>query len=107
MGSGQHICVHSIRVSIMRSMYDCLKPGGRLSLQMGYGVPSPQTVDYYADNVGAETTNRGCDTAVAQPEQPRADLDEIGFTNFEYWLRPTGPGDLHPQWIFFTAVKPS
>jgi trans-aconitate methyltransferase len=33
----QHICVHSVRYSILRSMFDCLKPGGRLSVQMGYG----------------------------------------------------------------------
>jgi SAM-dependent methyltransferase len=103
----QHICVHTVRFSILRSLFECLKPGGRLSVQMGYGVPSPNTVPYLADHVQAHDTNRLCDVAIASPDEPKADLEKIGFTDFEYWLRPVGPGDCHPQWIFFTAVKPA
>lgn len=103
----QHICVYKVRYSIFKSLFSCLKPGGRLSVQMGFGVPSPATVPYYAEHVQAMETNRGCDVAISSPEQVRKDLEKIGFVNFEYWLRPVGPGDLHPQWIFFTAVKPN
>ena len=101
----QHICVHSVRCSIFKSLFECLKPGGRLSAQMGFGVPSPNSVGYYADYVQAVGTNRFCDVAIASPDELKGDLEKIGFSNFEFWLRPVGPGDLHPQWIFFTATK--
>ncbi len=102
----QHICVHSVRYSILQSLYECLKPGGRLSIQMGYGVPSPHTAGYFEDFVQATGTNRVSDTAIASPEEPKSDLEKIGFVDFENWIRPVGPGDSHPEWIFFTAVKP-
>src|SRR3954469_16590240 len=40
----QHICVHDIRLNYFKEFFRVLKPGGRVSLQMGYGVPSPMTV---------------------------------------------------------------
>ena len=46
-----------------------------------------------------------CDTRVEDPDQIKNDLYKIGFNNFEHWIRPPGPGDNHPNWIFFTAVK--
>lgn len=102
----QHICVYSVRYSIFKSLFDCLKASGRISIQMGFGVPSPSTVGYYEDYVQATGTNRGCDVAISSADEVKKDLEKIGFTNFEYWLRPVGPGDIHPQWIFFTALKP-
>ena len=38
-------------------------------------------------------------------DQIERDLTAVGFAAFKYWIRPTGPGDTHPHWIFFTAVK--
>jgi SAM-dependent methyltransferase len=102
----QHICVHAIRARILAAMFRCLRPGGRVSIQMGYGVPSPATVAYEADFVDAVGTNRACDVAIAAPDQPRRSLEDVGFAGFEHWIRPSGPGDSHPNWIFFTAVKP-
>ena len=102
----QHICVHEVRFAILKSLFDCLKPGGRLSVQMGFGVPSPCTVGYFENFVQATGTNRSCDVAVGSSDEIRGDLEKIGFINFEYWIRPVGPGDVHPQWIFFTALKP-
>ena len=32
-------------------------------------------------------------------------MKEIGFENFNYYIRPVGPGDGHPNWIFFNATK--
>ena len=102
----QHICVHKIRCMIFAAMHRALKPGGRISIQMGFGADSPSTVGYYEDFYEALASNRACDTRVESPEQIRGDLETIGFEKFEAWIRPTGPGDLHPQWIFFTATKP-
>jgi SAM-dependent methyltransferase len=103
----QHICSHTIRFQILSDIYRILKPGGRISIQMGFGSPSPMTVGYFEDNYGAPSTNRKCDTEVSDPSQPSGDFKKIGFENFEHWIRPVGPGDLHPNWIYITATKPN
>lgn len=102
----QHICSHSVRFEILKDIFRILKPGGRISIQMGYGSPSPMTVGYFEDNFSAEATNRSCDTEVSDVSEPKSDFDRIGFVNFESWIRPVGPGDIHPSWIFLTATKP-
>lgn len=102
----QHICSHSVRFQILRDIFRILKPGGRISIQMGYGSPSPMTVGYFEDNFSAEATNRSCDTEISDVSEPKSDFDRIGFVNFESWIRPVGPGDIHPSWIFLTATKP-
>lgn len=102
----QHICVYEVRFSILQSLFKCLKPGGRLSIQMGFGSPSPHTVGYYENYVQASGTNREYDVAISSPNELAGDLKKIGFIEFESWIRPTGPGDTHPNWIFATAIKP-
>jgi SAM-dependent methyltransferase len=102
----QHICSHTVRFNILADIFRILRPGGRISIQMGFGSPSPMTVGYFDNNFGAEATNRSCDTEIADPSEPLTDFTKIGFENFEYWIRPVGPGDLHPNWIFMTATKP-
>jgi ubiquinone/menaquinone biosynthesis C-methylase UbiE len=101
----QHICVYEIRLNYLKEFYRVLKPGGYVTIQMGYGVPSPQSVDYYENNYDALSTNRGCDTNISDYTQVEKDLMSIGFKNFKYTIRPTGPGDCHPSWIFFHAQK--
>ncbi|NQU95139.1 MAG: class I SAM-dependent methyltransferase [Candidatus Omnitrophica bacterium] len=101
----QHICVWETRYSIFESMYRSLKNGGRISIQMGYGEKCPATVGYYENCYAALQTNKACDTRVENPEQLKKDLEEIRFRDFEYWIRPVGPGDNHLNWIFFTATK--
>jgi SAM-dependent methyltransferase len=103
----QHICVYEVRLSILKNLYECLKLGGVISIQMGYGVPSPGTVSYYENHFRAIGTNSVLDVAIGSPDEVQKDLEGIGFRNFEYWIRPVGPGDDHPHWIFFTAVKPN
>jgi ubiquinone/menaquinone biosynthesis C-methylase UbiE len=101
----QHICVYTIRLNYLKEFYRILKSGGHITIQMGYGTPSPCTVDYYDDYYEAEFTNRGCDTNISDYKQIEKDLLHIGFKNFKYYIRPTGPGDYHPNWIFFNAEK--
>jgi len=101
----QHICVYDIRFNYLKEFYRVLKNGGHITIQMGYGTPSPMTVDYYDNNYEATSTNGGCDTNISDYKQIEKDLLSIGFKNFKYYIRPTGPGDCHPNWIFFNAEK--
>ena len=101
----QHICVYDIRFNYLKEFYRVLKNGGHITIQMGYGTPSPATVDYYDNCYTATSTNRACDTNISHYTQIEKDLLSIGFKNFKYYIRPTGPGDCHPNWIFFNAQK--
>lgn len=101
----QHICVYDIRFNILREIYRILKPKGRITFQMGFGEPSPQTVGYYDNFFEANGTNRTCDTSIKDENQVKNDLYKIGFVDFKFYIRPTGPGDIHPNWIFFSAEK--
>jgi ubiquinone/menaquinone biosynthesis C-methylase UbiE len=101
----QHICVYDIRKSLFKEFHRVLKSGGILTAQMGYGSPSPQTVEYYENYYDAEGTNRICDVCIESYKQLEDDLLEIGFTDFQYKITPVGPGDFHPSWIFFSVIK--
>ncbi len=103
----QHICVHDIRQNYFKEFYRVLKPDGQLSFQMGFGSPSPSTVGYFENRYDAQVTNRGLDTEVSDPEHLKVDLEKVGFQMFEYDIRPTGPGDWHPNWIFVRVRKTS
>ena len=101
----QHICVHEIRKNIFKDIHRILKDGGIFTAQMGFGSPSPQTVGYYENHYDATETNRGCDVCIESADQLEKDLVELGFKNFNYTITTTGPGDLHPSWIFFNVEK--
>lgn len=101
----QHICVHETRFSLLKEFHRILKSGGHVCIQMGFGTNHPKTVDYYDNFYDAKETNSGMDTRVENPDQLKGDLEKIGFTNFEYDIRPVGPGDVHSNWIFFRATK--
>jgi ubiquinone/menaquinone biosynthesis C-methylase UbiE len=105
----QHICVYEIRLNYLKEFYRVLKPGGFVTIQMGYGrtspVPGKVIHDYYDNNYDALGTNGMNDTSVADPSQIEKDLTSIGFKNFKHYIRPVGPGDEHSQWIYFSAEK--
>ena len=101
----QHICVYDIRYSIMKDIHRVLKGGGVFTAQMGFGYPSPQTVGYYENYYDAESSNRACDVCIESTEQLEKDLLEIGYKDFQYIIGPVGPGDIHPNWIYFSCVK--
>lgn len=104
----QHICMHSIRYRYLQEFHRVLTPGGWIAIQMGFGpqVPEKVSVGYRENFDAADSTNGGCDTRVESPGELRVDLEAVGFTDFRWWIRPTGPGDTHPNWIFFQARKP-
>jgi beta-phosphoglucomutase len=101
----QHICVHEIRFGLMKEFFRVLKPGGYFTAQMGYGSVHPKSVGYYDNQWDASGTNGSMDCRVESPEQLEKDLLQIGFANFNHWIRPVGPADIHENWIFFRAQK--
>jgi len=100
----QHIPVWKIRFSILEDFYRVLKPGGYISIQMGYGK-NPSAVDYFADFFDAEKTNSGCDVRIEEPHFLEIDLMDIGFDGFKYTTSGPGPSDRHQGWIYFRAKK--
>ncbi len=101
----QHIAVHRIRFSLFKEFYRVLKSGGWFTAQMGFGKGKLGAVPYNRDNINAGRRNGRTDVYVESPNQLKVDLESCGFTDFQHWIRPSGPGDDHPNWIFFRARK--
>lgn len=101
----QHICIYKIRLNLFKEFYRVLKKGGWVTAQMGYGKGKLGAVPYHRDNHNAGRRNGRTDVYVEDPSQLEMDLRNVGFTDFQYWIREPGPGDAHPNWIFFRAKK--
>lgn len=103
----QHICVYDIRKNLFKEFHRILKNGGTFTSQMGFGpsVPQKNSVDYYDNCYDAHASNGSCDTRVETPDQLKTDLEEVGFSDFNFKITETGPGDKHPNWIFFSVRK--
>ncbi len=100
----QHICVYSIRYNYLNEFFRILKPGGMISIQMGYGDGHPRTRSYDEDYYDATATNSGCDVKVSTPDQIVNDLSKIGFVNIKYEITVSFD-DPHKEWIFVKAYK--
>jgi len=103
----QHICVHEIRFNILKDIFRVLKPGGKLSFQMGYGGKGEiPTAGYHDNNYDAGSTNGHSDVSITDEQDLREDLvGKIGFTNYKSDIRDTGPGDNHKNWIWVQVEK--
>jgi ubiquinone/menaquinone biosynthesis C-methylase UbiE len=97
----QHICSYLARREIFQNMLRVLRPGGYICHQMGFGGKTTPSVKYF--NEPGEYLQ---DVTIKDPEVLQKDLLEIGFQNFSYDIRPTGPFDSHLNWIYFRAQKP-
>ncbi len=96
----QHIPVYEVRVSLMTDFYKVLKTGGYFCAQMGFGGWKYGGAGYYDNHYEG-----GKDTNIDNVEQIKGDLEKIGFKDFNYDIRPVGPGDGHANWIFFRVKK--
>lgn len=103
----QHICCHTIRYNIMKDTHRILKLGGYFCFQMGFGGRrgGQPVAEYYDNAYDAQVTNSGHDVVVRSVDQLADDLYKIGFYDFKYDLRPTGPGDDHMNWIWVQVQK--
>lgn len=102
----QHICVHAIRLGLLREFHRVLVPGGWVSVQMGFGARHGGA-PYHANWTGAPSTNGGCDVRIENPTEVDVDCAAVGFVDFDYVVGPTGPGDNHARWIYWAARKPA
>lgn len=115
----QKIEIYDIRYNILKEFLRILKPGGQISIQMGYGSPSKYFVPYNnntwedADENDEVINNNYNDrfqdvfneVTVNNPSEIQNDLEAIGFINFNYELNPPCSYSTYPQWIYFTAYK--
>lgn len=74
-------------------------------MQMGFGGSSRSYVGYYENFSEAPGTNGACDVSVMDASELLQDLLPIGFEDFNSYIRPTGPGDFHKNWLFFNAKR--
>jgi SAM-dependent methyltransferase len=102
----QHICVHEIRFNFLKEFFRVLKNNSHMCFQMGFGPGHPNSVGYYENNYDFMDLNNKSDTRVNHPDELKSDLEKVGFVDFDYDIRPTGPGDSHSNWIYFRARKP-
>jgi SAM-dependent methyltransferase len=103
----QHICVYDIRYNLFKEFFRALKPGGYICIQMGYGFGHPKSVSYFVNFYDAQTTNGSMDVRIENIPDLIEDLDNIGFCCITHDIRPTGPGDSHPNWLYFRSKKPN
>ena len=107
----QHIAVHDIRMDIFRNIYDALKPGGQMTVQMGYNANFPfvevgkkrqitlgdyriklikknvQHAAWSENKTDAASTNSACDVAINKADLPiiKKELGEL-FKNVSFWF---------------------
>lgn len=103
----QHICVYDIRFNLFKEFFRVLKSDGYFCAQMGFGnhLLKSNGVKYYDNYYDAKATNGANDVVIEDANCLKKDLELIGFVNFDYDIRPVGPGDGHSNWIFFRAQK--
>ena len=126
--SMQHIASHTIRKKILASMFEALRVGGKITLQLAYNPRAPFTnelpdavrvgdaleirffarnpgADYLSDDFDATSTNSGHDVLIGKKdlERVKADLAE-NFSNVALWFsnisnyRDDLNGKIHQQY---------
>jgi ubiquinone/menaquinone biosynthesis C-methylase UbiE len=100
----QHITCYDVRFAILKEAYRVLKKGGYFCFQMGYGKKS--NIPYYSNHYDVPSTNGSYDVNLDSEENIKDDLlNKIGFMDYKSDLRPTGPGDTYPKWIWIQVRK--
>lgn len=109
----QHICVYDVRRSLFEEFLRVLKPGGLISIQMGFGGLAPWAVPafqgvvstYFENKWDAQGTGGEADVIITDVNDVKKDMEDIGFKDFAYKIGRCGPGDKHNNWIFFRGTK--
>ena len=102
----QHIPVYDIRRKILENMYQSLKEGGQICIQLAVGKSTSGTPTYgYFENFHeVDATNRRVDCRVDMIMDVKVDFEDIGFTNIKFEVSDTVQ-DHHPMWLWTYGVK--
>ena len=102
----QHIPVYDIRRKILVNMFDRLKEGGNITIQLAVGesINDTPTYDYFENFYDAEFTNGRADCRVDDFGAVVEDFENIGFEDVEIELSKTVQ-DHHPNWIWIYGKK--
>ena len=103
----QHIACYDIRFNIFKDIYRCLKPNGYFCFQMGFGKKNNFNISNYYDNsFNVNITNGLHDVIIEDEKYLINDLQQkLNFKNYKSYIRPTGPGDYHENWIWVQVQK--
>lgn len=109
----QHICVHSIRLNLLKDIYRVMKDNGLFSFQMAqYNRQGETNATYYFDdNWNAPGTNGMKDVSIDDPNDLIKELSEIGYKNISYVIRPDWDYNNEKyfengnKWIFVKCYK--
>lgn len=108
----QHISVYSIRKNLLSEFYRVLRPNGYVTLQFLYSTDKPNTVEYFDDTWDADGTNGARDCVVKDVNNVIKDLEDVGFTNINYFIDQAFTSDGLPptsvddkEWLFITGQK--
>lgn len=107
----QHIPVYDIRRKILLDILRVLRPGGRFSFQMGFGVDLSDTLgrprsSYFENAFNANSTNGDHDVRVTSVTELEDDLKDIGFFEIQSVVRESFSDFGHPNWIYVHCRKP-
>lgn len=102
----QHIPVYDIRRQIIDNMYDKLKDGGSICIQLAFGpsVNGTPTFSYDDNYCDAERTNGRFDCRVDSAIEVISDFNIMGFKEINTELSDT-VCDHHPKWIWVYGKK--
>jgi SAM-dependent methyltransferase len=119
--SMQHIASFSVRQAIFKSMFCALKPGGCITIQMGYNPNyySHEHARWSEDKFDAKGTNSVCDVIINEADLGTVPecFELLGYEDFAWWLCSVHDkydnlnGQIHPKdywpshWIFLNAWR--
>jgi len=106
----QHIPVYDIRKSLISDLFRTLKDGGVFSFQMGYGDDlidglGRKRVSYFDNFYDATGTNSEIDVRITNVEDVKTDLEEIGFKNITFNIKPSFSDFGHNEWVYIRCEK--
>lgn len=106
----QHIPVYDIRRSIISDILRVMKPNAVFSFQMGCGTtldnPNGGLLSaYFENNYEASGTNSIHDVQIIDPGDLVSDLQNIGFVDVTYEIRPSFSDKIHENWIYIKCRK--
>lgn len=101
----QHICVHEIRLNIIKDLHKYLLHNGSMCLQFGFGYDNG--IRYFDNFYTARGTNAANDTCIPNEsylKNIKKEFKNLGFKkiNFEFKISPHPQfgNNYHPIWLF-------